>query len=391
MKMLFFHILTLLFMLCMPAIGSQSCTDLQIPVCLTSRLATFNLQPAQGNIEVTDFILAGGRQGFNGTKTQLKSYYDKSAVYTIAATYCTPLIGLKKGLQILTHGIGFDRTYWDAPFNDHNYSYVNKAMEAGYATLAHDRLGIGASSRGDPINEIQATLEIEALRALTQAVRDGSVAGVPAYQAVYHVGHSFGSVQTFALSREYPNISNGIILQGWAPTGDYLSDFVFGGNFVDVQTTPLKDNYTAGYFAAGNPSAVQTNFFAPGQFDPKMLEFAVETGQPVSQGEMLTIGGAGHGVSSFKGPVLVITGERDLPFCGGDCLATNNGFGSIPGAAQEVFANVTVQVQIVRDAGHGLNYEYRAQDTFAKMIKFLDGVGLGGSVVTSGAPSRGWW
>jgi pimeloyl-ACP methyl ester carboxylesterase len=389
--MLLLHILTLLFMLYMPTLGKKTCTDLKVPVNFAARLAKFNLQPAQGNIDVTNFILAGGRQSFNGTQTLLKDYYDNSGSYEIAATYCAPEEGSIRGLQILTHGIGFDRTYWDAPFNNYNYSYVEKAIEAGYATLAHDRLGIGASSRGDPVNEIQATLEIEALHALTQALRGGSVAGVPAYQAVYHVGHSFGAVQTFALSRDYPTITNGIILQGWAPTGDFLSDFVFGGNFVDVQTTPLKDNYTAGYFAAGNPSAVQTNFFAPGQFDPKMLEFAVETGHPVSQGEMLTIGGAGHGVSSFQGPVLVITGERDLPFCGGDCLTTKNAFGSIPGAAQEVFGNVTVEVHIVKDAGHGLNYEYSAQDTFAKMVKFLDGAPLGGSVVTSGAPSRIWW
>lgn len=53
------------------------------------------------------------------------------------------------------------------------------------------------------------------------------------------------------------------------------------------------------------------------------------TGQPVTIGELLTIGGGTSGMNPTKAPVLIITGERDLPFCGGDCLAAPTGFSSI--------------------------------------------------------------
>jgi pimeloyl-ACP methyl ester carboxylesterase len=80
----------------------------------------------------------------------------------------------------LTHGIGFDRSYWDFPYHNYNYSYVYAAVDqAGYSTLSWDRLGTGQSSHGsDPINEIQASLEVAALYALTEKLRAGQIPGV---------------------------------------------------------------------------------------------------------------------------------------------------------------------------------------------------------------------
>jgi len=99
-----------------------------------------------------------------------------------------------KTVQLLTHGIGFDRSYWDLPFNGYNYSYTAIAADKyGYATFSWDRLGIGMSSHDDPVQKIQAWLEVDGLRALTEGLRQGSIQGVPKFDKVLHVGHSFGS------------------------------------------------------------------------------------------------------------------------------------------------------------------------------------------------------
>ena len=81
-------------------------------------------------------------------------------------------------------------SYWDIPYNGFNYSYVDVAVDKyGYCTLAIDRLGIGLSSHGEPLNEIQAPLEIAALAELTMMLRKGSLSGVPkAFKKVVHVG-----------------------------------------------------------------------------------------------------------------------------------------------------------------------------------------------------------
>ena len=80
--------------------------------------------------------------------------------------------------------------YWDIPYNNFNYSYVDVAVDLyKYNTLAIDRLGIGLSSHGEPLNEIQASLEVAALAELTLLLRNGSLPGVPtAFNKVAHVG-----------------------------------------------------------------------------------------------------------------------------------------------------------------------------------------------------------
>lgn len=243
-----------------------------------------------------------------------------SGTYNIAATYCTPDGGPGKALQILTHGIGFDRSYWDFPLHGYNYSYVNAALARGYSTFAYDRLGIGQSSHGDPINEVQAPLQEEALAFLTTALRGGCLPGVPnAYAQTFHVGHSFGSVQTFeftarAAAAGVHDVSDGIALTGFSKTATFLPYFLFGANFVSATSNPnLAPSYVPGYIAAGDESAVQTNFFAPGQFDPSMLSALTQVGQPAAMGEMLTLNAAMAGTSAYQGPVIVVTGGKNKP------------------------------------------------------------------------------
>jgi pimeloyl-ACP methyl ester carboxylesterase len=234
---------------------------------------------------------------------------------------------------VLTHGIGFDRrlaylllifgivslisnySYWDFPFANYNYSYVSQALESGYSTFAWDRLGIGHSSHGDPVNEIQLWLEISALHALTTLLKKGTLPaaeGIKFSKAV-NVGHSFGSAQTYALTVMYPDVTDGVILTGFSLDGSFAAFFGLGSNFIQANTIPALKSYPMGYIAPSSTTGVQIDFFAPHQFDPKVLDASFSTGQPVTPGELLTLGGAGAQINSFKGPVLVITGGMFCP------------------------------------------------------------------------------
>lgn len=217
------------------------------------------------------------------------------------------------------------------PFNNYNYSYVNQAVDHyGYATLSHDRLGIGMSSHGEPVNEIQVLLEVAALKALTDKLRSGAIPGAPKFKKVLHVGHSFGSVQSYVLTAQYPTISDGLGLTGFSQNGSFLSQFLLGGNFRGAQAYPQFASLPKGYLAPASIQGAHINFFAPNDFDPKILDFGYQNGQPVTVGELLTIGGAAAAANSIKAPVHIITGERDVPFCGGNCLAPPTNFTSIP-------------------------------------------------------------
>lgn len=297
----------------------------------------------------------------------LKKTKTVSGTYHIAATLCSPDWGHSDTVQFLTHGIGFDRSYWDNSFNNHNYSYTQVANDKyGYSTFSWDRLGIGASQHGEPVNEIQAMLEVEAIHALTVLLRQGKISGCEkAFKKVVHIGHSFGSVQSYALTVKYPTDSDGLGLTGFSQNATYIPYFGLGGNFVQANLNPALKGYVDGYLAAGDASAVQTNFFAPDQFDPKFLAYATKTGQPVTIGELLTIGIVSQPINKFAGPVLIITGERDIPFCGGNCAIPVPPYPNVVAAAQKTLPNAkNFKAVLVPKAGHGLNYDYSHPYTY---------------------------
>lgn len=248
------------------------------------------------------------------------------------------------------------------------------------------------SQKGEPLNEIQTLLEVAALKALTDKLRAGTIGGknVPKFAKVLHIGHSFGSVQSYALTAMYPNISDGLGLTGFSQNGSFLSFFLLGGNFAQANLhVPSAKTLPNGYLAPIAQQGVHINFFAPGDFDPAFLPYAFQTGQPVTTGELLTIGGATGAPNAIAAPVLIITGEHDIPFCGGDCFKAPTGFNSIPETSKANFKNAKpFEVSIVPGAGHGLNYQYTHVRTYKTILDFFvnNGVGPSGSKGDNDSP-----
>ena len=299
------------------------------------------------------------------------------------ATYCEPDSGPADTLQILTHGIGFDRTYWDSPVENYNYSYVNEAVDQyGYSTFAWDRLGIAESQDGlNPLTEVQTALEVEALYALTKKLRNGRVNGISCtFKKVVHIGHSYGSQHTYAVTAKYPHISDGICLTGFSQNGSFVADFLLGGDFIEANGVKAFSSLPDGYFASATESAVHVNFFSPGDFLPAVLAYAFKNGQPVTVGELLTFGGETATTNTFAGPVHIVTGERDIPYCGGNCLAAPTGYSSIPETSKQYLPNAqNFEVTIIPGAGHGLNLEYTHPQTYSSILNYFVQNGLGPS------------
>ncbi|KAK7706297.1 hypothetical protein SLS64_007637 [Diaporthe eres] len=292
--------------------SARKCTDLTVDVPVVSRNAVFNRTAPTDNIEVTNFVLDLTRQGHNLTNEALTGYTTIEKTYSVAATYCEPDDGPSTTVQLLTHGIGFDRTYWDLSINAYNYSYAAKANdEYGYSTFAWDRLGIAQSDHGDAVNEIQSYLEIAALKTLTDQLREGSIDGIGCgFDKVVHVGHSFGSIQSYSLAVLHPGASDGLVLTGFSQASQFSAYFALGANLVSANGLLPFVTYPDGYLASGNPSGVQTDFFAPGSFDPALLALASTSGKPVTVGELLTLAGATAQPNPLTGPVLIITGSE---------------------------------------------------------------------------------
>lgn len=136
-----------------------------------------------------------------------------------------------------------------------------------------------------------------------------------------HVGHSFGSIQSYSLNVLHPGASDGLVLTGFTQASDFIPYFGLGGNFIGANGVQSFKSYPNGYLAASDPSAVHTNFFSPGAFDPALLDVAFLSGQPVTVGELLTIAGQTALPNPLKGPVLIITGGKLSSWADGWCCA----------------------------------------------------------------------
>jgi len=103
---------TTLALLLAPA-AAKRCINATIPLNLSARQAVFNLAMPQTNLEVTDFILNMTRQGGNFTNEVLTGYNTTVGIYNISTQYCVPsnrTNSTTPTVQVLTHGIGFDKT-----------------------------------------------------------------------------------------------------------------------------------------------------------------------------------------------------------------------------------------------------------------------------------------
>ncbi|KAK7188559.1 hypothetical protein PSPO01_05192 [Paraphaeosphaeria sporulosa] len=286
-------------------------------------------------------------QGRNYFAKILEGYATVQGQYEISAKYCQPDDGNASTIQIF---------YWDLAYNNYNYSYVKVANAAGYSTLAIYRLVIGNSSHGEPINKIQAQLKVEALNAVTTLLRAGKIPEIKKrYGKIIHVGHSFGSIQSYWLSALYRNNTDGLTVPAWNLHSARLNQPLC---FADAPNSKLRAVFS-GWFK--NSSLIQAHqtllkvshcdltanqlvFLRYGAYDIGLGVITEQTEQPVTIGKLLTTGGA-PAEDSFGGPVIIFTGEFDEAFCGLDCYATG---GSNTGHRINVHYNSTAGNEYVQ-------------------------------------------
>lgn len=92
--------------------AGRRCINQTVPVDISARQAVFDLDIPQTNLEVTDFVLNVTQQGRNFTDTVLIGYNTTSGTYNISTQFCMPDSSnvTNPTVQVLTHGIGFDKT-----------------------------------------------------------------------------------------------------------------------------------------------------------------------------------------------------------------------------------------------------------------------------------------
>ena len=92
-------------------VAAKQCVNITIPVNVSGRNGVFNVEVPNNNLEVTEFALNLTNANGNFTEAALNGYATISGVALISAKFCTPdTLSAHSVVQVLTHGIGFDKT-----------------------------------------------------------------------------------------------------------------------------------------------------------------------------------------------------------------------------------------------------------------------------------------
>lgn len=238
---------------------------------------------------------------------------------------CLPRDRAPRAVQVLVHGWSYDHTYWDLPDprgGSARYSYVSSAIRAGYATLAYDRLGAGASSH--PLSTaFTFDTGVWVAHQIVHALRAGRVAG-PAGPVGFHriveVGHSFGSWYTWFEASRYHDV-DAVILSSATHRLNVPATGIKAA--LDARPATLDQRFAGddpGYLTT-SPGRRYHAFYAPARVNPKVLAHDEATKQTGTAVELAAIPEILTTPLDIRAPVFIAIGSVDGLFCGS--LATD--------------------------------------------------------------------
>ena len=276
-------------------------------------------------------------------------------------------------VQLLVHGITYSHLYWDFPdptAHTERYSYVRSALNAGFATLAMDRIGNGVSSH--PLGT-SVTIDTNAyvVHQVIQALRSGQLegpSGPVAFQKVLLVGHSYGSFTAWYEVTDYQDV-DGVILSGVSHTIGVDSAVRAFGTLQPAASDPAFAGL--GYdptYETTRPGTRYYAFYDPGQADPAVLALDEQTKGTVVLSETDTFALILARPLDLRVPVLLVNGTQDRLFCGPTLTGTVCSSAALLRAVEQPRLGPQVpcvDAFVLPGAGHDLNTLYASQDWFA--------------------------
>lgn len=358
------------------ASGNAVCVQGNVAVtATTTRNVKLNLPIAANQTVVTQTLIDMIKAGSTFQADVVGGPNTVSGTFNINARICAPAKTAAKSntVQILTHGVGFDKSYWDVA---KGFSYIDAAAAAGYSTFSYDRLGTGLSDHPADANQIvQAPLEQEILHQLILGLKAGTYGGSK-YSNVIGVGHSFGSFLTQGITNTYPTDLAAAVFTGFTLNTAGVVPFETALDLtIASQNNPLRFGLlNNGYLVANNIVGNQFAFFAPlSGFPYTNLQIAEATKQTVTYGELITLGNVIAPAASFTGPIDVVNGDSDFPFCDGTCTEALN---AQVRAALYPAASDGSDSYIAPQAAHGLNLHYSANTAYSQIQNFVSSNGF---------------
>ncbi|MCJ1400308.1 hypothetical protein MMC11_003513 [Xylographa trunciseda] len=388
------------------------CYNYTIPLAINAEFLVYDSSEWATNNDLTQATIEFVSRIPNKPSPFTATPNNETTKYAIAATFCTPENTSAKHrntIILASHGLGFDRSYWNIGYEPDKYNFAEFAISQGYSIFFYDRLGVGESERCSFTPDIlfvpspitsgihpqvfhntdrlirisgwvnQVSNQNAILTELATLIRAGKYTGsIGTPQSIALIGHSFGSVISHGVAAFAPNTIDALILTGynlndtalnlplvlqaWAPK-IASTETVFTGQ--DAQL----DN---GYISWPDVYANINTFFKAPNYDFAAAVYSEATKRPFGYLELLTASTVfSFPTPKFTGPVLLISGENDFIFCDGYCTDV------IDDPSSEIFsASKNFKAYIQPGTGHGMNFHKNATGYFGVVTGFLAENGL---------------
>ncbi|GAA4550854.1 alpha/beta fold hydrolase [Amycolatopsis samaneae] len=320
------------------------------------------------------FLLVPAPASAEGASCQELSFPVTLAVIpqTMRGTLCVPAGGANT-VQVLVPGGTYNSSYWDIGFQPEIRSYRLAMNNAGYATLALDRLGTGHSTT--PPSAVLTTLtEADVVHQVIQAVRSG--ARGPGFAKVILGGHSFGSGTASIEAGTYHDV-DAVLVTGLAHRLNVVGTAaVFAATYPAALDPRFSgEGYDVGYLTT-RPDTRYSIFHTPGPRVDGAIAFdeaTKDTSAYEQAADLFPIGIIAPYSLLIDKPVMVALGQ-DTVFCGllaTDCSSSDGIRNSEalyyrPGADLTTFA--------LQGYGHAINYAPNAPDYFRAVVDWADRV-----------------
>jgi pimeloyl-ACP methyl ester carboxylesterase len=290
----------------------------------------------------------------------------------ISGTFCKPLrwSGTHE-IDVLAHGGTYNRTYWDYPYHNLLYSYVNDTLAAGRATFAYDAIGAGASSH--PVSTvITGDASAYVMHQVVQWARHQQH-----FPKVVTIGHSFGGFITVAEAAKYHDV-DGVVATGVAHAlnPNTLQLAIADSYPANLDPQFQGKNLDSGYLTTVPNTRADVYFGATAE--PGLIAYDEAHKDTLSLSMLSDILGyiqtpAAQNISAqVTAPVLEIIGQEDAFYCGTGAIINCNSPALYQAYEAPYYPSAaSLTTKLVPNTGHDLTLHPSAWASFSTINQWI--------------------
>jgi len=292
--------------------------------------------------------------------------HDPGTTWRLGADLFLPAGDPPDTVQLLLPGLTYDRRYWTVPGA---LDYARHAVGEGYAVLALDRPGTGASEH-PPAEQVTVESNVEAVHQVVTALRQGA-SGRPAFRHVVAVGHSLGSGIALIEAALHDDL-DALVVTGLLHAFGPLYPEAIPALYPAAEDALLAPTDPPENYLTTRPGRRATLYEHAAGMDPGLSVHHENTKSTVTAGEGFTLDAIyqPEPAAAVRVPVLLVVGREDRLFGGGD-VSTEDAASVVAHERKFYTGTTDLEAFVVPEAAHSLNVHRTAPSWYAAAHEWL--------------------